>query len=181
MQSRVWRLAFTVAACVLLASCARDQSIKPAFQGDGGQTSNIGTGRGVLDESELGPDVASAGSMRGGRLRGDSSLDTVYFEYNSAALQGAAQDTLDANGAYLRENTTLRVQIAGHCDERGTLEYNLALGERRAQSVRKYLIGKGVSADRLYTISYGEERPARRGGSESAWRLNRRAQFQVAR
>lgn len=106
-------------------------------------------------------------------------LKDVFFDYDAAALSSEAQATLDANGRVLMDNASTSVQIEGHCDERGTVEYNLALGDRRAQSARDYLVRYGVPAARLSTVSYGEERPFATGSDESAWAQNRRAHFVV--
>jgi peptidoglycan-associated lipoprotein len=84
---------------------------------------------------------------------------------------------LEGNAAWIKSNAKTTVQIEGHCDSRGTIEYNLALGERRAQAVKNYLVGLGVAADRLNVISYGEEKPLVPGDSEEAWTKNRRANF----
>jgi peptidoglycan-associated lipoprotein len=108
-----------------------------------------------------------------------NELRTIYFDFDSSQLSADARQKLDLNAQFLLANPEVRVQIAGHCDERGTQEYNLSLGERRAASAREYLAAKGVSATQLTVISYGEDRPAVRGGSEEAWRQNRRAEFQV--
>jgi peptidoglycan-associated lipoprotein len=94
-------------------------------------------------------------------------LQTVYFAYDSFSLTGESKGALEANANWLKANSGRRVQIEGHTDERGTTEYNLALGDRRAGAVRDYLVSKGVSASQLTTISYGEERPSK----------NRRAEF----
>lgn len=104
-------------------------------------------------------------------------MDTVYFDYDSSALRPDALGSLTKNADVMKQNPGVAYQIAGHCDERGTQEYNLALGERRALAVRQHLIQLGVSGDRIVTISYGEEMPAMDGHDESAWRLNRRAEF----
>lgn len=104
-------------------------------------------------------------------------LPSVYFEYDSFNLTGASRSALDQYVAWFQANPSRGVQIEGHTDERGTTEYNLALGERRSGTVRDYLIGKGVPAAQLSTISYGEERPAVMGSDESAWSKNRRADF----
>lgn len=101
----------------------------------------------------------------------------VYFDYDSASLRADAIETLKANAQIIKESANRIIQIEGHCDERGTQEYNLALGERRALAVRDFLINLGVSGDRLVTVSYGEEKPAQDGHDESAWRYNRRAEF----
>ena len=106
-------------------------------------------------------------------------MKDVFFDYDAAGLSSDAQATLDANGRVLLDNASTSVQIEGHCDERGTVEYNLALGDRRAQSARDYLVRYGVPAARVSTLSYGEERPFATGGDEAAWAQNRRAHFVV--
>ena len=101
---------------------------------------------------------------------------TVLFDFDSAQLTDYAQRVLDRQAAFMKARPETRVVIGGHADERGTREYNLALGERRASSARDYLVAKGVNAARIRIISYGKERPASVGSTEAAWRLNRRAQ-----
>ena len=101
---------------------------------------------------------------------------TVLFDFDSAQLSDYAQRVLDRQAAFMKARPETRVTIGGHADERGTREYNLALGERRASSARDYLVTKGVNAARIRIISYGKERPASVGSTEAAWRLNRRAQ-----
>lgn len=101
--------------------------------------------------------------------------DRVYFGTDSVSLTGESKQTLDRQAAFLRRYPTISLRIEGHADERGTREYNLALGDRRAQSVREYLLAQGVSANRLATTSYGKERPEAIGSSESAWSKNRRS------
>ena len=101
--------------------------------------------------------------------------DRVFFEFDSYQLDSASQSTLSRQAAWLAQYSNVKVTIEGHADERGTREYNLALGERRANSVKNYLAGQGVSADRISVISYGKERPAVEGSDESAWAQNRRA------
>lgn len=101
--------------------------------------------------------------------------DRVFFEYDSAELTAEAQRTLERQAAWLKQYSSLSITVEGHCDERGTREYNLALGERRAASTKKYLVGLGIPAGRVATISYGKERPAVIGSDESAWGQNRRA------
>src|SRR5690606_10258475 len=95
------------------------------------------------------------------------------------AIRDDARRALQSNSDWLQQNPSSTVQIEGHCDERGTIEYNLALGERRANAAKRYIVRLGVDASRLSTISYGEERPANSGSSESAWAENRRAEFVV--
>lgn len=103
----------------------------------------------------------------------------VYFAFDSAALSPMAQNVLRRKAAYLRENSGTSVAIEGHCDERGTNEYNLALGERRAESVKSFMVDLGIASNRMTTISYGEERPVDSRSNEEAWAKNRRAQFVV--
>jgi peptidoglycan-associated lipoprotein len=106
-------------------------------------------------------------------------LGAVYFDYDEATLAAEAQDTLQKNAEWMRRNQSARVQIEGHCDERGTTEYNIALGERRAVAVRKYLVQLGVESSRLSIISYGAEQPMVGGNSENSFLKNRRAEFLV--
>jgi len=105
------------------------------------------------------------------------SSDRVFFDYDSAELRPDAQATLQEIGAWLVGHPDKTVTIEGHCDERGTREYNLALGEWRAQAVASYLAASGVDPSRMQTVSYGKERPAMVGSDESAWAQNRRAVF----
>ncbi len=109
----------------------------------------------------------------------DGMFKTVYFDFDKADLRNDGRAALDANYALLNEFQSAVVEIQGHCDERGTIEYNLALGERRAKAAQSYLVGLGVPANRLQTVSFGEERPAVPGHDESAWSKNRRAEFRV--
>ena len=101
--------------------------------------------------------------------------NTVYFGFDSSELAGEAQAILDRQAAFLNVNPTMVVIIEGHADERGTREYNLALGDRRAVAVRDYLLAKGLNAARVRTVSYGKERPAVAGSNEGSWEFNRRA------
>ena len=100
---------------------------------------------------------------------------SVYFGFDSSELTGKAQAILDRQAAFLNVNPTMVVIIEGHADERGTREYNLALGDRRAVAVRDYLLAKGLNAARVRTVSYGKERPAVSGSTEGSWEFNRRA------
>lgn len=106
-------------------------------------------------------------------------LKDVFFATDSYDLTPEARDILAADAAWLGKHPTIKILIGGHCDERNTREYNLALGQRRADAVRDYLVFLGVSASRIQTISYGEERPFALGHNEAAWRLNRRAHFVI--
>lgn len=112
---------------------------------------------------------------------GPATLTTIFFAYDSAELSPAQRQQLEQNALWMRQNPEDIVVLEGHTDERGSVEYNLALGERRADAVKRYLETLGVSSDRLRTVSYGELRPAVQGHDESAWRYNRRAEFQVSK
>ena len=101
--------------------------------------------------------------------------DRVFFGYDSSDLDSDALELLQDQVAWLKQNSNVPVTIEGHCDERGTREYNLALGEKRAQAVKNYLIGLGINPDRVSTISYGKERPAVVGSNDGAWAQNRRS------
>jgi len=110
-----------------------------------------------------------------------AGLERIFFDFDQYTLTPLATDTLAANAAYLQANPTLQVRIEGYCDERGSDEYNLALGERRALAAMNYLVSLGVAKERLSTISYGEEMPLDPGHGEEAWAKNRRAEFKVVR
>jgi peptidoglycan-associated lipoprotein len=112
-------------------------------------------------------------------LNRDSPLQPAFFAYDSSELDAAAQQSLNANAQLLKQYATWVITIEGHADERGTAEYNLALGERRALTARNYLISLGIAADRLRTISYGKEFPFDPLHSETAWSKNRRAHFVI--
>lgn len=105
----------------------------------------------------------------------------VYFDFDRHNLNADARQVLTEIAAYLKENADVNLVIEGHCDERGTNEYNMALGDRRARSARDFLVNLGVDASRISTVSYGEEKPASLGKTEEAWAKNRRAQFVFSR
>jgi peptidoglycan-associated lipoprotein len=107
------------------------------------------------------------------------SQNNIYFEFDKSTLTPMAQDTLMRHAAWLRENSNATVTIEGHADERGTNEYNLALGDRRADSAKAFLVDLGIAASRLTTISYGEERPLCMDQTEECWAKNRRGHFVV--
>jgi len=107
--------------------------------------------------------------------------EPVYFDYDEWDLKPDARENLRKKAVWLESNSEYSIRISGHCDERGTNEYNLALGERRAEAAKKYLVNLGVPEQRIETISYGEERPADPGNSEEAWAKNRRDEFRVTR
>ena len=105
------------------------------------------------------------------------SLDNVYFDFDRFSIRSDARITLETNARRLREQDDLTITIEGHCDERGTIAYNLVLGERRADTAMRYLIGLGIPEHRIHIVSYGKERPVCSESEEGCWQLNRRAHF----
>ena len=148
-------LAFAMMAALLLAACQ---------QSPGGAT--VGDGQNTLTTEP--PTRAACAAVL-------VDADRVYFEYDSANLRPDALQKLDALAAHLQLQPQCRFMIEGHCDDRGTREYNLALGDKRASVVMTYLAARGVDPTRLDTVSYGKERPAVVGSTEEAWAQNRRA------
>ena len=110
------------------------------------------------------------------QLNSEGHLQTVYFAYDKDDLTEEARGTLQGNANWLKSNAGYRIVVEGHCDERGTIEYNLNLGQRRAKTVRDYLSSLGVSSDTVRIVTYGEERPADAGNNEASWSKNRRAE-----
>ena len=106
-----------------------------------------------------------------------SALHDIYFDFDQAVIREDSKKLLAENIVWFRKNGTVKVAIEGHCDERGSSEYNLALGERRARATRDYFVAAGIEANRISTISFGKERPFVLGHDESAWKWNRRAHF----
>jgi peptidoglycan-associated lipoprotein len=164
--------------CILLliaGGCARRAS--GPRPGDLG----AGTDAGVTEEG-LGAGESSLDLAREGRASGEGTvLRDVHFPFDSDELDDAARGVLEGNVAWLTDNEKARVELEGHCDSRGTVEYNLALGARRARAVQEYLVGQGVAAERLTTISYGKELPVCREETEACWERNRRVHFVTGR
>lgn len=125
-------------------------------------------------------DSAQAGVEHGGLASGDlSGLGDIYFDFDRYAIRRDAEPVLEANAAWMRQEPGKSVVIEGHCDERGTLAYNLVLGEQRARSAKRYLEDLGIPGSRLQIVSYGEVRPVCREHDEGCWKRNRRAHFVV--
>ena len=169
MRAGVVCLAIVLAATV---GCKKKPPINPDLLADDdsfGREAEVTTGEGLpaLNIDELLWDK-------------ESGLQNVYFDYDSFVLRSDAIQTLNENASKIKQFPGAIIQIEGHCDERGTQEYNLTLGEKRALAVRDYLIQVGISGDRMVTITYGEEVPAVDGHDESAWCRNRRSEFNKA-
>ncbi len=157
-----------------LAACAstNKSGSQSSTDGTGAQTSGAG---GQKSAKELEMEAQKAEDER--RRQQMLSETVVYFQFDSSAVDDQARAVIEAHAAYLAKNPNVSVQLAGHCDERGTREYNLALGERRSQSVEKLMRAMGVTGNRIKTVSYGEEKPVDPGHDESAWRKNRRVEL----
>jgi peptidoglycan-associated lipoprotein len=127
------------------------------------------------------PEVAEIAEVSVAELNEQGVLKTIFFDFDKYDLSDNARGVLRNNAAWMTQNSNYYVVIEGHCDERGTIEYNLALGERRAKVVRDYLADLGVDRGRLRVVSYGEEKPADPGHTDEAWAQNRRAEFVIER
>jgi peptidoglycan-associated lipoprotein len=177
-------LAFLI---MLVAGCAPSTADKAATASPpaGGSGSKAATSasqgegkRGSAKESTT--DQSSLSQLQEGKSSDSAGpLKDVFYDFDSYNLRADARDILRANADWLKRNPAARVEIEGHCDERGTNEYNLALGAKRAQTAKDFLATLGIGADRLSTISYGEEIPVCKEASESCWQRNRRARFVV--
>jgi peptidoglycan-associated lipoprotein len=123
---------------------------------------------------------AQAGPGVGGPAPAPSPLKDVFFDFDKSDIRDDQKAALNDNVSWLRANARAKISIEGHCDERGTPEYNLGLGERRAKAVKDYVVNAGIASDRIATISYGKERPFVLGHDESAWKWNRRGHFMIS-
>jgi len=153
---------------LIAAGCAKKQSINPT-------TDDYSS----YDEHSMETvDFADEPSVRGERER-DANLKTINFDFDKSDLTADARTILKTNAAFLLSNPNVNVVVEGHCDERGTIAYNLALSQRRAVKVKEYYVQLGVSPNRIATISYGHEKPVDYRSNETAWAKNRRAETKV--
>lgn len=175
MKRELPYIVLVLAVSVGLAACGGGASVKTEVPVEdqsvpgGGQTGAAG-GPGAEGEALGGGTRVAMAAQRPDKLR-------VHFAFDSSAIDAEARAVIEAHAAYLAANPEVKLGLGGHCDERGTREYNLALGERRGQAVERMLRILGIGPDRLSTNSYGEEEPLALGHNESAWRLNRRVEF----
>jgi len=165
------RLALVGASVLTLAACSRPAQPEPGIPGGGTVVTNPDTrGPGAGTGTVTGGNLAAAGSVEDFAV---NVGDRVYFDLDSYEIRRDAYPRLDAQAAWLRRYPNVMVRIEGNADERGTREYNIALGSRRAESVRAYLIERGIPANRIDVISFGKERPIAEGSNEEAWARNR--------
>lgn len=167
-------IALVVPALLCTVSCSKKQQ-----QAGGPATTATDSGAAASkgqkdDAADAARRAAEAAALK---AKQDFQNVDVYFDFDSAALSSAAQTVLNQKGQWLLGNSAEKATVEGHCDERGTNAYNLALGDRRAQSAKNFLVKMGVAESRLSTVSYGEEKPVDPGHNEAAWSKNRRAHF----
>jgi len=179
---------FVYAGCANQEVVKRDEPLVPATTKPLGATSANSTDKALaardtksslssgdgLDKSQLKNVQNATGHLR-------NAFENIYFDLDSTALNNAARQALVKNFAVIKQISQAKIRVEGNCDERGSAEYNLALGERRAQAAVHYLTTMGVQADRLSFISYGKEKPADPGHDEAAWAKNRRDEFVISR
>lgn len=151
------------------ASTVKPTEAKPSVKEEAVQEQAVKEAPAAIKE-----ETTSAGQLQG-------MLNTIYFDFDSFVLSAASRETLSKNAGVLKKNSSANVQIQGNCDERGSDEYNLALGEKRAKAAMSYLLTMGVPANNLSVISYGKEKPADPGHDEAAWAKNRRDDFVVTK
>ena len=189
------RKAFVLLVCsvclALLGACAPPPPVDPAPLAPDPSSSSAQAGQsegGAISEGNLAQDGGASGApgpegsleaLRKGAAPATGALKDVYFGFDRADLGPEARDALQGNSDWIRRNPGVSIEIEGHADNRGTTEYNLALGARRAQAVKDYLVTLGNAPERLSTVSYGEELPVCGASSEECWSKNRRAHFVV--
>ena len=188
------RLVLTILAAAALIGCAKQPPVTPAAGGGspsafpGAVSPDSGSGTGPTSQRIEAPPpiISNPGAVTGSAVNSsvesindNSPLKPVFFLYDSDALDDEARKVLNENASVLKANGSWNITIEGHCDERGTPEYNLALGDRRALAAQHYLVSIGIPADRLHTVSYGKEFPFDAGHTETSWSFNRRAHFML--
>jgi peptidoglycan-associated lipoprotein len=177
------RRALTIFAALFIGGCATDAAKKPQAAASAVSTpvAAVTASKAAPGQSDLLSRNTDAGSsldaLRDGKAAAEGPMKTIYFEFDSFDLSADARATLKSNSAWLKANPSSMVEIEGHCDERGTTEYNLALGAKRARAAMDYLAALGVNPARMKTVSYGEEVPACREASEACYQQNRRDRF----
>jgi peptidoglycan-associated lipoprotein len=166
MKSLLTLLATAALIAFMVVGCAKKPKVEPMTQPtktevkSADTTSNQPTDKGTTVESQP-----------------SSKFSAIYFDFDKYSLRDDAKTDLKKNVDVMKQDQNIKITVEGHCDERGTVEYNLALGERRAKSARDYMVSMGVKANRVSTISYGKERPKELGHDEDAWAKNRRDEF----
>ena len=171
-----------IAASLVMTGCA---SRKPAYDFSNDPTKNVSTSSTTVNTAGLSEDAAlNAQNLTGASSKGVTAANkaflakrVVHFDYDSSELSNEDYQTLQAHAQFLNANAGSKIALTGHTDERGTREYNMALGERRAKSVQSYLVTNGVNPNQLEAVSYGKEMPINAGHNEAAWKENRRVEL----
>jgi peptidoglycan-associated lipoprotein len=167
-----FKLSVLMAGAFLLAGCPQNTIPDP----DPADTTYDGTATDSASTDSMGGDPYGGGEFMDDPSAGELAT-VIYFDFDSSEVRAEDQDIVSRHAVQLGENATIRVRLEGHADERGSREYNIGLGERRAQAVRQMLMIQGVSASQIATVSFGEERPVAFGSSESDYAENRRVEF----
>jgi len=185
------KAALAILPALLLIGCGTSGEVKEEIAGGAGEATEVTTGEGASASTR---GAGEGAGMMGERMGGGAeeaaaaaavldplddpnsllSKRVIYFDFDKSDIRSEFRDILNAHAEYLANNPSVNVTIEGHCDERGTREYNIALGERRANAIKRMLTLQGVAASQIRVISYGEERPVALGHNEEAWALNRR-------
>lgn len=163
MKLKKFALPLLIAVSLVLASCG-SQSKK---SGDASEEA-------IAASDDMSFELNSTSDQGGA-----GGLQTVYFPFNSSNLTASTRDALESNAQILKDNESVEIQVEGHCDERGGVQFNLALGEKRAKAVKNYLVSMGVASRRITVISYGKERPLMQSHDDESWAQNRRGNFVV--
>ena len=188
MRKKLWihfALLLIIPGLLFTASCAK-KTVKSDTTATAGEEQQQAEEAAQAQEREQQAAAEAAAQMAEETAQREAMMmknmfesENIYFEFDSAALSPVAQSTLSGKADFLRDNPGMQVIIEGHCDERGTPEYNLALGDRRAESAKNFLVNLGIDPARFTTVSYGEESPVDTGHDEEAWAKNRRAKFLI--
>jgi peptidoglycan-associated lipoprotein len=183
---RVAQFAGLVAAAAIVAACGKKPEPEPATPAADTSAANARARQDSIDaarrraeeEAQRRAEEERLARERAGQLKADLAA-MIHFDYDQAQVRAEDQQVLDRKAAILQANPELKIRISGHADERGSDEYNLALGNRRAAAAKRYLQNKGVDAGRMEVVSFGEERPIAQGSDEAAYAQNRRDEFEV--
>lgn len=170
MRKTLVALMVLAASMALATGCSKKTQPDANAGADSSQTGADASGVGRASASEEGAEAP-------GPMEGLLAKRTIYFDFDSSEIRGDGTDIVAAHAKYLAGNTGMKVRLEGHTDERGSREYNIGLGERRSQAVRRALLLQGAAENQLSTVSYGEERPAAAGSDEAAWTRNRRVEI----
>ena len=179
----LFAVVLTLACAGLMFACKSAPTVEPpvtsppAFESAPAAAEKVDETAGFREATPEAETVRESDASLSEKLNAQGVLKHVHFDFDKFDLRPDAVRSLGDNAARIREYAQFRVRVEGHCDERGTVEYNLALGEKRARAARDYLVSLGIPARRFTVISYGKERPMDPGHNEDAWALNRRAEF----